>query len=400
MTITQRILTQVALGAGLVIAVASAVTYGIVFNAAKERDLQHLETYVAERARREETNFRHVEANLTTVRGQFLKRMAAPVPANYQKLWAQRFELFPDGAWRSRREFSDGRKFSTMWMHQATVLTPELQTAILRAQDICDELLPSWVDSFPSLYFNFPGPANIGFDPSIPSWVWDVPADYDMNAQEWVYLAFPAHNPARGFAWSGVLEEEVTKTPQVAVLLPIYRGDQMLCAVAHSLNVRGLIDEATHGILPGVSHMIFRRDGRLIAHPLFKEAIISSKGQLTAQASGNPTLARLHHVVTQRTNKLFSGYDAKSESYYCATRLAGPDWFFVTAMPRALLVEQAFASAQWVLWSGLLSLSLVLGVFALILRRQVARPLAEFSRGHPPGQCRGQHRPRCGRRRQ
>src|SRR5262245_14881884 len=54
MTIPQRILWQVAAGADLVIAIATAVTYGRVYDSAKRRDLKHLETYVTERARREE----------------------------------------------------------------------------------------------------------------------------------------------------------------------------------------------------------------------------------------------------------------------------------------------------------------------------------------------------------
>src|SRR5262249_19183832 len=140
MTIPQRILLQISAAAGLVIAVATSVTYGIVYNAAKQRDLRHLDTYVAERSHREENGFRQVEANLALVRGQFLKRMAAPIPEDYQQKWNRRFRLYPDGAWRSREEFADGRKFSTLWAHKNFQLTPELQTQILRAQDICDEL--------------------------------------------------------------------------------------------------------------------------------------------------------------------------------------------------------------------------------------------------------------------
>jgi len=83
MTIPQRILFHVAVGAGLVIAVATAVTCGIVYDAARQRDLQHLATYVSERSRREEIGFQQVQANLTLVRGQFLKRMEAPIPPDY-----------------------------------------------------------------------------------------------------------------------------------------------------------------------------------------------------------------------------------------------------------------------------------------------------------------------------
>jgi nitrate/nitrite-specific signal transduction histidine kinase len=53
---------------------------------------------------------------------------------------------------------------------------------------------------------------------------------------------------------------------------------------------------------------------------------------------------------------------------------------FLTTMPRQQLQRQAFQSAQWVLWSGLVSLALVLAFLATILRRQVAQPLAELTR--------------------
>src|SRR5215831_15419758 len=189
MTIPNRILLQVAVGAGLVIAVATSVTYGLVYQAAKQRAVMHLETYVSERSRVEEAAFQQVQGNLLLVRGQFLRRMEAPIPRDYQVKWQERFRQFPDGAWRSREEFADGRKWATLWAHKDFKPTPELQTQILRAQDICDELLPGWVDTFPSVYFVLPGWVNIGFDPRIPSWVWDTPADYNATNLTWFELA-------------------------------------------------------------------------------------------------------------------------------------------------------------------------------------------------------------------
>src|ERR1051325_9643255 len=191
MTVPQRILVLVAAGAGLVIAVATGVTYALVYDGAKQRDLQHLETYVTERAAREEIGFRQIQANLALVRGQFLRRMEEPIPSDLAAKWNERFQIFPDGAWRSRKEFIDGRKYSTMWANKNVVFTPELQAQVLRAQELCDQLLPGWVDAFPSVYFVFPGWLNIGFDPRIPNWVWDTPADYDASGLEWFTLAIP-----------------------------------------------------------------------------------------------------------------------------------------------------------------------------------------------------------------
>lgn len=380
MTITQRILVQFALGAGLVISVATAVTYGMVYRGATERDLKHVETYVTERSRREETVFSNVEANLRLVRGQFLKRMSSPPPSDFEAKWQQRFRLFPDGAWRSREEFSDGKKFSTLWAHKNARPTPEWQVSILRAQDICDELLPGWVDTFPSLYFIFDGPVNIGFDPRAPAWVWDTPADYNVDAHEWYHLALPKDKPADRFYWTGVVEEPVMKVPIVSVYLPIDLKGRFIGSVGHDVYVMGLLQEVAKTEIPGAMHVIFRTDGRLIAHPTLSAGILASRGLLRMQDSGDASLASLYRTIQARTERRFSGFDKESGLYYSVARLAGPDWFFLTTMPQQQLRQQAYESARWVLWWGSVSLGLVLAFLATTLRRQIARPLAELTR--------------------
>ncbi len=380
MTIPQRILLQVTVAAGLMIAVATSVTYGIAYQAAKDRDLDHLETYVRERARREELGFQQVQANLALVRGQFLKRIASPIPGNYEAQWNDRFQLYPDGAWRSRTNFTDGRKYSTLWAHKRVVFTPELKTQVLRAQNICDDLLPGWADGFPSVYFIFPGWLNIGFDPRLPNWVWDTPADYDPGALEWFQLAMQTNRPAGGIAWSGVIEEPTTKVPIVSVYLPIERDGKFLGSVGHDLFVSRLMDETTRSDLPGSMHVIFRRDGRLVVHPTKQREILGSKGQFRMQDGGDPALASLYRAVSGRAERRFSGFDPGSGLYFSGARLAGPEWIFLTTVPRELLRQLAFQSAQWVLWSGLASLALLLGFLAATLRRQIARPLAELTR--------------------
>ncbi len=383
MTIPQRILLHVAVGAAAVIAVATAVTYGLVFESTKQRDLKHLETYVRERTRREEIGFRQVEVNLALVRGQFLKRLEAPPPADLATRWNERFKLFPDGSWRSHEKFSDGRKFSTLWARRDTLLTPELKAQVLDAQDICDELLPGWADEFPSVYFVLPaapGWLNIGFDPRIPAWVWDTPADYNATNLEWFDLAMPRQPPTDRFAWTGVIEEPTTKVPIVSAYLPIFKDGQFLGSLGHDKYVNRMMEEITRSDLPGARHVIFRADGRIVGHPTKLKEILASKGLLAMQNCGEPELASLFRAVTARSERSFSDYDAGSGCYFSVARLAGPDWFFLTTMPREQLQKQAFQSAQWVLWSGLVSLALVLAFLATILRRQIAQPLIELIR--------------------
>src|SRR3954465_15885602 len=97
MSITKRLLLHVGIGTALVVAVVTAVTYALVFSALKQRDLQNLQTYVAERALREEARFQQVQSNLLLVRGQFLIRLAAPRTGDDLAEWNHWYRYYPDG---------------------------------------------------------------------------------------------------------------------------------------------------------------------------------------------------------------------------------------------------------------------------------------------------------------
>ena len=145
---------------------------------------------------------------------------------------------------------------------------------------------------------------------------------------EWFELAMPKEKPADSFAWTGVIEEPTTKVPIVSIYLPIWKDGRFMGSVGHDLFLNRLMEEATRSEMPGAMHVIFRRDGRLIAHPTKRNEILSTKGQLRMQDSGEAALASLYRVVSQLSKQQFSGYDSASESYYSVARLAGPEWFF------------------------------------------------------------------------
>jgi signal transduction histidine kinase len=375
MSITQRILLHVGLGTALVVAVVTAVTYRLVYQALQARDLKQLEIYVDERTRREELGFRTIYSNLEVVRGQFLKRDKEPLFADVQARWDKRFMLYPDGAWRSREEFFSPRVFSNLWLHKDYPLTPQFMTRVLRAQEICEDVQPGWIDSFISLYFILPGPATMGFDPRIARWSWQTPADYDLESEEWIKESHPERNPSRGFTWTGVFVDPPSGKPFVTVQLPVEKDGEQIATVAHDMHLDLFFKEMARSEFEGATHIIFRPDGRLIVHQGLRERILASNGALSAQTAGDPALASLYQLAIAQTGRHFSGFEPVSASYFSASRLPGAEWYYVTLMPQAIVQRQASASARWVLWSGLVSLALVLSSIAVILRNQIARPL-------------------------
>ncbi len=361
------------------IAVVAWVTYQLVFDAAEERAIEHLNTYVKERTKREEANFQTIYSNLEVVRGQFLKRDKEPVFSDAQARWDKRFELYPDGAWRSREKYYSPRVYSNLWLHKNYQLTPQYQTRILRAQEICEDVQPGWIDSFQSVYFIFPGPATMGFDPRIPRWSWQTPGDYDLDQEEWVKETSPARNPSRTFVWTGVFVDPPTSEPFVTVQLPVDKDGEQIATVAHDMHINQLFNEITKSEFTGATHLIFRPDGRLIVHPKLKDKILASNGALTAESSGDAVLASLYKVCVAKAERQFSGVEPVSGGYFSASRLPSAEWFFVTLMPRDVVRGQAVRSAKWVWLSGSASLALLFVILAAILRRQVSRPLAELT---------------------
>jgi signal transduction histidine kinase len=383
MTVSQRLLTHVGLGAAFVIAVVTVVTYALVYQALKQRDLRHLDTYIAERALREEARFQQVQSNLMLVRGEYLKRLEMPMSPEYvERQFDHWYRRYDDGAWRSREEFGDARKTSSMWADQEWECTPEQRRQVVLAQELCDEMLPGWVDTFPSYYFQFPKPGivNVGVDVLLADWSWKMPGHYDTAGLEWIAAALPDGVPPDAFTWTGLQADDVVSEPLVCVYLPMVKEGVFLGSVGHNMNMSRMLDEATKSSVTGVSHFILRRDGRLMAHPTKRTEILAGKGLLTAQDCGDPALASLYRLCVGQTDRRFSGFDTTSDAYYSVARLVGPEWFYITTISQAHLQRQAFVSAQLVLWSGLVSFALVLVFLALILRTQIARPLAGLTR--------------------
>lgn len=377
MNVSHRILVHVAVGASLVIAVVAGVTYQLVFKAGEERVIEHLNTYVSERMRREEASFRTAYVRLETVRGLFIVRDERPVPANIQEQWDALVHRDPDGGWRTDQKLRD----PSLWGHRDLKLTPLNQHRYLNALEITRELMPAWTGSFRSVYLTFPGSVCLGYNPDQENWVWETPADYPLEEQDWHYGARPDHNPSGGFVWTGIYPDPISGIPFATLMLPIIKNGVFICTLAHDMQMDRLFTEVTRSDFRGASHLIIRGDGRLIAHPQWRDEILASGGMLTAQDSGDAALSNLYSLVKSLGREISSGYEPLNKTYFTSARLElpGADWYFVTTIPLAVVREQAVQSARWVWISGLSSLALLLGAFGLVLRRQVTRPLADLA---------------------
>lgn len=123
-SLTARMLWLIGAAVGCTILVATALTYALVFRAAEDRDIVHLNEYVAERSQQLERELAATILNLQAARDTYLKRYRAADPPGFMEQWDHYFERGKDGAWLSKRAFSNDYEYATIGESLVQVLLP------------------------------------------------------------------------------------------------------------------------------------------------------------------------------------------------------------------------------------------------------------------------------------
>ncbi|MBE2214621.1 MAG: PAS domain S-box protein [Opitutaceae bacterium] len=370
-------LLRAGIGGALAIAAITLVTYQLILRAMEERGLIHLEHYAAERARSEEARLDQIRENLQLAARRFVERYRAPDPEGFLDRFDRIFMRYPDGAVRNRPEHGDGRREANGWVNKHTELTPELKRRILVIYDTAQEFLPAWGDTFKSLYATSPEQINFGFDTTIPDWIYDTPADREQNLNESDIVSTQANNPQRLMRWAGPMIEPTYGDYLVALCLPVDIDGRHVATWCHDEPFANLIEARAREDIAGLTPMLVREDGRVIAHPHLRNAIVAADGQLFMRDV--PSLASLEQAVRGHTTKHFSGYDSTLRVYYAGSRIEWSGWYFIVTQPRQVLTGQALRHAPWVLGAGLVAIVVFLVLHSATLRRSVARPLEQLT---------------------
>ncbi|MCB1121054.1 MAG: HAMP domain-containing protein, partial [Verrucomicrobiae bacterium] len=236
-----------------------------------------------------------------------------------------------------------------------------------------DQFRPAWIGTFRSLYAFTPEQTNVGFDPLLANWVYDTPADWDQRTAEWSRVANMEEDPEGEIRWTRSTQEGNTGVFYVSAVQPVIIEGRLTASFAHDMRFDQLMEDAVKNEIAGLTHMIFRRDGKIIAHPHKVQEIISTDGIYLM--GDDPDLAKLYDLCQTHTEPGYSGFEPRAGNYFSVQTLDGPDWLFLTIMPRSVLTREAFHYAQWVLWAGLAALALLLVTLAATLHRTLALPL-------------------------
>jgi C4-dicarboxylate-specific signal transduction histidine kinase len=368
------------LGIAAIIGLTTLFSYLYMVRSLRAEALGHLETYVSERARWEQTLFLLAEDNHGLLRQALVERIQALRQEDPNPRFERLFMRMPDGTLRSRPEHFDGRRMPGVFVASGVPLDDELRRRLLASYDVLTQYGPALHARFIDTYITLPEKAIIIYWPESPTWAQDAAADSPLTTLELFTNSLPENNPQRRTAWAGIFADTVIGSWMVSVSTPVDLDGRHVATLSHDVLLKQLMVRTLNDRLPGSYNMIFRDDGLLIAHPeLMKEDAAGTYNILEADPRPGPgaDLPRiLEHVKHRRPEQVVF---EEGDNYLAVARLKGPDWNLVTVLPRSEVTRPAIRTSSSVLVLGGLALLLVLGIMYWVMKAQITRPLQGFA---------------------
>jgi len=315
----------------------------------------------------------------SAIRDIALKELSSTPKYDVQKRYHRLYMRYPDGAIRNRPEFGDGSLFSTLWAPAKTKDDAAFQRLFVLFYDLCQEYGPVIRTRFLNLYFVTRSGANVAFDPETPNWVYDAPADYDPSDQNWVSYGLPENNPMRKPMVTPPEHDPIPNLDVVSIVTPLDINGAYVGSVGFTVRYDDLIKQFGKSIIPNSTQILFRADGVLLAHSDHRQEILAAGGKLGIRDLHDSKLNLVYQIAANAAEAPLVDYDAQNEFYYAITRLKGTDWYTANLVPASAVNNTAARATQWVLWSSLLLLMLLIVLLHGVLNRQIAYPLKKLA---------------------
>jgi diguanylate cyclase (GGDEF)-like protein len=375
--------------------IASALlTYGHIMGQAQFNTQEQLQKYVTERGKREEAIFQLAADRHILFKQAFVA--AQPQPAKtLTPLFA-----WSDGTHRNFPEHQDLQQFESkskpsVFVGREVPLTATLYRQIRWFEQLLLQYAPAWRDRFVNTWIVSPENVAVTYWPEIPGPLM-VAGDFDVHNEKFFYLSNRNHDPQRQTVWTDAYQDPASPDWVVSVVTPIDdAAGRHIASIGNDIVLNSLIERTSADRLAGTYNLVVRQDGNLIAHPNFTSQIAAKQGTLKVQDLADAHLSRIFALIqgTEPADQLrqpegnnANGFEqgaqvienVRDREYITFTRLAGPNWYFVTVYPQSLMQGSAWSAAQFVLLSGGIALLVEMVLIYRALNTQVTQPLAQL----------------------
>ncbi len=373
---------------GILIALTTLGSYLHMFHTLREESLQQLSRHVAERSQREQAIFMLAKDNHALLQKALEERIRAWSQLDPNPRFDSLFTQWPDGTVRSRAEGFDGTRMVGVFVPPGVKLDTELRRRILATHEVVTQYGPAFAVRFMDTYVTLAEGPVITFWPSKPNWAQALPTDDPTLEYEYYTLTTPQKNPRRRTDWTSSYLYSPTQSWLVTANTPLDMDGRHVASFAHDISLDELMARSINDHLPGTYNLLVRDDGQLIAHPALDMrganmgydilGTTPPPGGIPPRLASEEERAHLRSLFEKVRNRQ-PGEDIlelpEYGEYIAVARLQGPDWNFVTVLPKSVVTASAMRSARYVLLFGLASLLLELVIMYWVLKKQISQPL-------------------------
>lgn len=377
--LTRQTLFKTAISIGVVIIASTGVGYYQLISRITANTLEQLEKYAQLRAQRERSIFILAEDNHILLQQALLKSLEERIDKNNELEFDQLFTVLDDGTTRNRPEKFNLETSPGVFLGKNVDVDADMQRRVLSYFDVLSSYGPAWRNRFVNTYMQIPENGIAIYMPTYP-WVENAPSDesFRVTDDESFYITDFENNPKRETVWTGIYYDQVARAWMASGVTPVDVNGKHVATLGHDILIDELRERTIKEALEGTYNMIFREDGRLVAHPDLIQEIQDGNGQFSIAQSGDSRLRRIFELVTSNSNNDIIIDNPDGDEFLAATRIDEPGWYLVTVFPKELVKQEALASARIILVLGFAALLIEVILIYFILQRQISTPLTKL----------------------
>ncbi|MEG4169957.1 MULTISPECIES: SpoIIE family protein phosphatase [unclassified Microcoleus] len=378
-SLTRQTLTQMGWRISAVIVFFTTVSYFHLVSTLTSESLDRLAKYITERGQRERTLFALAEDNHKLLKQALLEQLKAEAERDPKAEFDRNFVKYPDGSIRNRPELFQIDKTGGLFLGKNVNVNTEMQRRIVAFYKTINAYGPAWRNRFANTYTQIPENGLIIYMHQYP-WSLKAPSSesFRVTDDESFQITRPMHDPGRKTVWTGIYYDQVAVAWMASCVTPLDVDGKHIATIGHDILIDDLQKRTINEGLKGTYNMIFRADGRLVAHPEKMEQIHKEGGLFNILKSDDRHLQRIFEQVKKRPLNQVIIDNFQDNEFLAVAKLDEPDWYLVTVLPKAIVTKSAREAARFVLIIGFISLLIEVIILFYVLRDKVAAPISQL----------------------
>lgn len=363
----------------LVISLVTTISYYHIFSNMESTKLAELQSFTQERAARESQVFTLAEDNHKLLKQAILNAYQPLNTAETLSFFEHQLVVQEDGAIRINPETFNAEESAGVWIAKDVKITEELKYRVSLLHELVSHYGKSWRNRFINTYaFGIENFATI-YWPSIGDFTYRLEADFDIRLEEYFAISIEENNPQKQTVWTGVYLDKQSDIWMVSIETPIYFQQQHIATIGNDMSLDELFKRTINKAPQGGYNLIFREDGRLIAHQEYVQQLKEFDGNFIIEQNGDDNLKSIYRTVINAEDDQQMLELPSLNAYLMVSKLDGPAWYYVSVIPKSVVSSVASNTAMIVFISGFIALAIELLVLFVVMKQKITRPLTQLN---------------------